>query len=122
MHLEQHYDGGRGEDVDRLVIDSWKEEAEAELLFMIGAGVRCQKIARDYSDPLQAPRKEYPITFSAESTTTIFKGLYKIIDGPEAGYFGMKPADAGSTLEKLTEVSADLSFRGLKSFLAENQS
>ncbi len=121
MHLEQHYDGARGEDADRLVVESWKEEVEAEILFMIGAGVRCQRIARDYSDPLQAPRKEYPITFSAESTTTIFNGLNKVIDGPKAGYFGLKPANARSTLESLTGVSADLSFHGLKAFLAESE-
>lgn len=121
MHLEQQYDGERGEDVDKLVVESQKEEFYAEVLFKVGSGVCRGTIARDYSDPLQAPNREYPITFSADSTTKIFKGLYKIMEGPDVGYLSVSAAAAKRTYESLMGVSDDLSFHGLKAFLAEEQ-
>lgn len=119
MHLETLYDGEKGRDTDRLVLSSQKEEFTAEHIFMIGAGVNCGRIARDYSDPLQAPGKEYPITFSADSTTTFFRGLDKILDGPEAGYHGTRPADARKIYEILTGMVSDLTLNSMRRFFAE---
>lgn len=118
MHLETLYDAARGRDTDRLVVSSQREEFVAEHIFMIGAGVSCRRIARDYSDPLQAPGKEYPITFSSDATITFFKGLDKIMDGPDMGYHGTKPEEARTIYNQLTGMTDDLTINAMHRFFA----
>lgn len=110
MHLEEYDDG------TRLVVANELEEREAEIAFMVGAGVRCMMTARDPQDPLQ---KSLPCPISVAATKTVFRGLDKIAEGPELGYFGISPQYARSIIDRCTGFASALSTTNLHRFRQE---